>query len=492
MKYIMGLDIGTTGCKVHVFDQDGTVCASAYREYLDRQHDGLMDAEGVWEEVCSAIAECAEVYPQIEAICTTSFGETVVPVDAEGKALGAAILYTNANAAGEWRELDRAVGGARIAEITGHISHPMYTINRLIWIKKNQKELYDKTAAFLFVAGYIERKLGADCVAENTLAARSMAYDVRRESWSEEICRAAGIDLEKLPRIVRAGEEIGRVSAELAARLGLEGSPAILAGGHDQPCVALGMGAIHGGDVSYGMGTAECFTLVLDEFRQSPDMQEAHLVCAPHVAEGKFLTYGVLFSGGIVLSDLRNKLYGKERADADREGWDVYERMMEEMPDWTEGLYYLPHLAGTGTPQMDTEDKGVICGMTLNTARGELVRAALEGISFDMRLNVENMERCGLEVKRILAAGGGAKSEKGVQVRSDILQRPILRTKDVQAGTRGVYYIAARALGWIDSYETGIREPEGVWSEPKAKPEAVERKYRNYLALYERTKGVCI
>ena len=124
MKYIMGLDIGTTGCKVNVFDQEGNVCAHAYREYLNLQHDGLIDAEGVWERVCQAIGACAADFPEIEAICTTSFGETVVPVDEKGGALSGAILYTNANALKEWEYLDQKLGSARIAEITGHISHP--------------------------------------------------------------------------------------------------------------------------------------------------------------------------------------------------------------------------------------------------------------------------------------------------------------------------------------------------------------------------------
>lgn len=162
--------------------------------------------------------------------------------------------------------------------------------------------------------------------------------------------------------------------------------------------------------------------------------------------------------------------------------------MMEEMPGWVDGLYYLPHLAGTGTPWMDTADRGMIYGLTMDTPRGSLVRAALEGLSFDMRLNVENMEKCGLPVRRILAAGGGAKSRKAVQLRSDILQRKIFQTADVQAGTRGVFYIAAKALGLIDDYES-IAPPEGTWLEPEADPAMVEQKYKKYLELYERMKG---
>lgn len=490
MKYIMGLDIGTTGCKANVFDENGKVCVHAYREYQDSGHDGFMNAESMWKDVCFVIGKCTEDFPEIEAICTTSFGESVVAVDEKGAALGEIILYTNTNAKKEWEYLDETVGKAKIAEITGLISHPMYTINRLLWMKKKQEELYKKTHKFLFIASFIERKLGAKCCAEDTLASRSMAYDVQNEVWSREICEAAELDMEKLPEIVKAGEVIGEVSQELVEQFGMKKVPLILAGGHDQPCVALGMGAIHGGDVAYGMGTVECFTLILDEFCQSPDMQEANLVCGPHVVKGKYVTYGVLFSGGVVLSDLRNKMYGKEREAVKSGGRDAYEIMMEDMPEEISGLYYLPHLAGTGTPQMDTADRGVIYGLTLDTKKGAITRAALEGISFDMRLNVEKMEQCQLFVNRILAAGGGAKSEKGVQIRSDIMQRDIYKTEDVQAGTRGVFYIAAKTLGWISDYESSIEIPEGTWLQPKAEPKKVEEKYRKYLKLYEQTKGL--
>lgn len=490
MKYVLGLDIGTTGCKANVFDEKGRVCAKAYREYLDRQHDGLIDGEGVWQETASAIRECTRAYPVIEAVCAASFGETVVAVDKKGSSLEEAVLYTNDNAGEQWRKLDAKISGDRIAEITGHISHPMYTISRLMWMKEQRPEIYARTDKFLFFSGFIARKLGADCCAENTLAARSMAFDVRKNQWSEEICAAAGIDMEKLPPVVRAGDRIGQVSGKLAEELGFWNRPAILAGGHDQPCVALGMGAVRGGEAVYGMGTVECLTLVMDGFRQTPQMREKQLVCAPHVVEGKYVTYGVLFSGGVVISDLRNKLFSLEKEAAPRQGRDVYEIMMEEMPDGETDLCFLPHLAGTGTPQMDTEDKGIIYGLTLDTTRGELVKAALEGIACDMRLNIRSMEACGLEVKHITGAGGGARSLKGVQVRCDMMGRPVLVARDEQAGARGVFYIMARALGWIRDYGQIAGPPEGTWIYPQKDAEQAEKKFRMYQSLYQKTRDI--
>lgn len=487
MHFILGLDIGTTGCKASIYDEKGTVCASAYREYLDLHADGSLDAEGVWLRLREAVRVCTKKYPEIEAICTASFGETVVCTDGGGNALSPAILYTNANAQEDWKRLHQAVGGSKIAEITGHISHPMYTISRLMQLKRNQREIYDKTEKFLFMTGFIEKKLGGDWCAEDTLAARSMAYDVQKGKWSEELCTATGVALEKLPPVVKAGEEVGRVKEELVKYFGWKKSPIILAGGHDQPCTALGLGAVNGGDAAYGLGTAECFTLVLDAFTQSEKMQKAHLISTPHVVEHKYVTYGVLFSGNIVLSRLKETLYAREVQQEKEGGVNVYEQMMKEMPKTTDVLF-LPHLAGTGTPQMDMADRGVVHGLTLETKRGELVRAALEGIAFDMRKNLDNMRSCGLPVGKILAAGGGARSSEGLQIRSDILGEPIYASKDIQAGTRGVFYIAAKALGWIREYEQIKSFSADIQYRPQAEPAAsyYEQKRRRYWELYER------
>ena len=484
MDYILGLDIGTTGCKATVFSVDGTICKNAYAEYPKEEYDGLIDAALIWEKVKAVMAVCTRQYPRILAVSTASFGETVVAVDDQGKALAPAILYTNANALEEWKEIEDSIGKERINEITGLISHPMYTISRLAWIKRHQPEIYEQTDKFLFMASYIERNLGAEAVAESTLASRSMAYDVRHGIWSKEIFEKAGIAIDKMAPVVAAGAHIGRISEVVCQEVGLKNHPLIIAGGHDQPCVALGMGAVRGGDAAYGMGTTECLTLIMDTYYQSAQLREKHLICAPHVVPGKYITYGVLFSGGVVIKDLRGKLFEKEFHECRETGADIYDLMMESIPEKETQLLYLPHLAGSGTPYMDIADKGVIYGMTLVTSKGEIVKAALEGIAFDMRHNIENMEACGLRVKQIMAGGGGAKSDISLKVRADVLQRDLLAADDIQAGTRGVFYIAARSLGLIEDYEISKREyKHHIVMADRAKAGSVAVRYQKYLKL---------
>lgn len=254
----------------------------------------------------------------------------------------------------------------------------------------------------------------------------------------------------------------------------------MVAGGQDQPCVALGLGAVSGGRAALGYGTVECLTLVQDRLMLHPTLRANNFVCSPHVVPDKFVTYAVLYSGGVTLRDLRGKLYREEHRQAVQEGRDVYDQMMAEAAQQETKVLMVPHLVGSGTPELCTTDTGILHGLTLSTTRGELVRAALEGLSFDLRRNLEILETCGLTADRIVVSGGGAKSRTALQLRSNALGRPLYLPEDVQAGTRGAYLIAALSLGWIDSYETAAQ-----FSTTAILPQGnLEEQYQRFCRLY--------
>lgn len=485
MKYIMGLDIGTTGSKATVFDENGVICVQAYREYPLMQYTGMIHPEMVWMAVQEVIRECTGYRPEIEAVCSTSFGETVVPLDKRREILGESILYTASGVEEEWKMLEEGVGAGRLAEITGLVSHPMYTISRLIWYKNREPERYAMTEKFLFFSGFINMKLCGVCAAEDTQAARSMAYDSRNRCWSEEILTAAGIDRSKLPCCVEAGEPLGKVSREVQRELGFVNAPMVIAGGHDQPCAALGMGAVKGGQAVYGLGTVECLSLVMDQYLQTEQMRRNNFVCTPHVVPGKYLTYGVLYSGGNVLKDLRNHFFYEEYMEEQRGRGDAYGSMFRKMPDDTE-LIFLPHLYGKGTPYMELQAQGALLGIRAGTGRGEVVLAALQGLAFDMRENIERLGECGLLIESIKAAGGGAKSHVAMQVRANALGQILHLAKDVQAGTKGAFWLAAKGLGWIRDFNevkrSFLEEEVSVLPETSQK-EKYEIKYGKYQKI---------
>lgn len=486
MEYALGIDVGTTGCKATVFDRLGTICQQAYCEYPVMTYTGMIDPELVWDCVCGVIRQCTARYPRIVAICTTSFGESVVAVDESGQILGPSFLYTDDSAAEQWQTLNGRLGVDRIYALTGYVSHPMYTVNRLMWIQQHEPERYEKTAWFLFFGSFIAWKLCGVAATEDTHAARSMMYDIHTGAWCTEILEAAGLDGRKLPPIVCAGTRLAETTAEMCALLGLEAPAAVVAGGHDQPCVALGLGALSGGCAALGYGTVECLTLVLDQLTLHPTLQANNFICSPHVIPGKYVTYAVLFSGGVTVRDLRNRCYGAEHAAARRQGGDVYDRMMEEAAAQSTDVLMIPHLVGSGTPEMRTTDTGILHGLRLSTTRGELVRAALEGLSFDLRRNLEILEACQLPVDRIVVSGGGAQNRRALQIRSNALGRTLHLPQDVQAGTRGAFLIAARAMGWIASYA----EPKALDTIAVEPQEDRTGQYQRFCRLHQLTQAM--
>ena len=214
MESIIGLDIGTTGCKATLFDRDGAVRHQAYREYPVGAYTGSISADMIWEQVQQVIRACTAQTPEIAAICATSFGEVVVPVDAAGHTLAEAMLYTNAAAQAQWKRLDEKLGGKRIHMITGHVSHSMYTISNLMRIRETEPEVYAETAKFLFISSFINYRLTGVAATETSLAARSMAYDVCSGVWSSEIFAAADVEITKMAELIDAGTPLGSVLPE--------------------------------------------------------------------------------------------------------------------------------------------------------------------------------------------------------------------------------------------------------------------------------------
>ena len=484
MEYVMGIDVGTTGCKATIFDRSGAVRRQSYEEYAMGSYTGMISPDLVWDSVRRVIRASTADYPSVEAICITSFGESVAAVDGDGRVLGESALYTNDNAADQWRALDRRLGSDRIYELTGYISHSMYTVSRLMWIRAHQPELYAAARYFLPFSSFIAWKLSGVAAAEDTQAARTMLYDFRRGTWCREILEAAELDPDKLPPLARAGDLLGPTTPEMTRDLGLSHPAQVVAGGHDQPCVALGLGAVTAGSAALGLGSVECLTLVLGEPRLSPELRQRNFLCSPHVIPGQFVTYAVLFSGGVTLRDLRGRFYGAEHRQAQETGGDVYFQMMEEASAQETPVLMVPHLTGSGTPEMCTADCGALYGLRLETTRGQLVRSALEGLAFDLRRNLDALAACGLEVGRIVTAGGGAKSRTALEIRCGALGRSLEVPRDVQAGTRGVFLIAAKALGWIDDFAAAARFPTETVS-PAADPAAMAEKYRRFCRLYE-------
>ena len=486
---IAGLDIGTTGCKLTVFDEQGQDLGKAYRDYpVRRQVSGHeIDISVVMDSVYAVIGEMVTQYPDIGGIGITSFGETFVMTDAQGTPLHTAMLYTDPRGAEECAQLVETLGADRIARISGLAPHEMYSVCKIMWLKKHQPEVYQQARHIFLIGDYVAWHLTGVAQIDYSLATRSMAFDIGKLTWSEEILDAAGIDIFLLSKPVPTGTAAGCVTKAAAEKTGLNPDCQIVTVSHDQVAAAVGAGAFDGETAVDGAGTVECLTPIYDSLPDISVMSKGYFSVVPYVIPGKYVAYAFSYTGGALIQWCVNTFAKAEQEKAKEQGVSV-NTYLEQQYNKQEptGLLVLPHFAGAATPYMDTGSKGAILGLTAGTTLSEIYRACMEGVAYEMRLNYDVLAASGIHFTKLHATGGGAKSKVWMQMKADILNLPILSLKTTDAGTVGSAMLTGVAVGvFRDLAEAAavmVRQRETYLPDPK--------RHEQYMRIYERYRKV--
>lgn len=526
---IAGLDIGTTGCKCTVFDEHGAYLGKAYRDYpVKRQVSGHeIDVSVIMDAVYAAIREMAGQYPDIAGIGVTSFGETFVLTDEKGMPLHQAMLYTDPRGKEECMELTEKLGAKKIAQITGLRPHEMYSISKLMWMKKNRPEIYGKAAHAFLMEDYVVFHLTGVAQIDYSLATRTMAFDIRKLNWSREVLEAAGIEEGLFSQTVLTGTAAGTVTPEAAAHTGLSMETKIVSVSHDQVAAAVGAGVFDGETAVDGAGTVECLTPVYDALPDIDVMYEGYFSVVPYVIPGKYVAYAFSYTGGALMqwcidtlakqekktakeknlsvNSLLEREYagqhdiskssGREKDHAETQGIsqeNTKEGLSEEERENLvqnanpSGLLVLPHFAGAATPYMDTGSKGAVIGLTTATTTADLYRGCMEGVVYEMFLNYKKLQGSGIHFKKLHATGGGAHSKVWMQMKADMLNLPITALKTVDAGTVGSAMLTGVAIGLFENLEDAADHmvEQTVTYHPR------EEMHEKYMQIYERYEKV--
>jgi len=495
---LLGIDIGTSGCKASIIDTEGNVKGQAYREYaLVTPYPGWeeLDPELVWSSVKEVITRALAGFKgdKIIAASVSSFGEAAIPIDRNGNALYNGIIYIDTRGEEEASYLKEKLGYEFILGITGVSAHPMYTINKIMWLKKHMPEVYQNTWKFLLFADFILFRLGARPHTDYSLAARTMAFDVINKKWSDAILSCAGVDEDKFGEPVQAGTVVGRISKNIAEELGLPMELLLVAGGHDQPCAALGAGVIKNNTAVDGMGTTECITPAFDRPVISDIMAGSSFACVPHVIKDMYVTYAFTFTSGSMLKWFRDNFGHTYREEAARSGINIYDLLIDKAGNEPSGVFVLPHFAGAATPYMDTSAKGAIVGLNINTTSEDIIKGILEGITFEMMVNLEKLSEAGVEVKEIRAVGGLAKSRTFLQLKADMMGRKVTTLKVSEAGTLGVAILAGTASGVYSSAEDAVErlvKKEEEFLPDNRLHEIYMEKFETYKRIYPAVKSI--
>lgn len=456
---LLGIDIGTSGCKAAVFAEDGRLLGLAYEEYdYQRPQPGWaeLDTPAVWAAIQRTIRKAAAsaTGDPPRALCVSSLGESVVPVTRGRRPLGPSLLNFDVRGAEYLPELRRRLPDERLYRLNGNTLGEPYTLPKLMWLKAHQPDLYAQADYWLHWSGFVAFMLGAEARVDYSLANRSLLFDLDRAGWSDELLALGGLEREKLPPPVPAGTVIGQLSSHMAQALGLPGGIPIVSGGHDQNCNGVGCGVIEPGKAMYGMGTYICMMPVFASRPPVEQMIAQGLNTEHHVAPGQFVSF-IYNQGGALVKWFRDTFAAAERRLA-APGSDLYAALMAEMPPGPSRVMALPHFTITGPPRFIADSSGVIAGLKLETSRGEILKGLIEATTFYLRECFENLPQAGIEICDFRAVGGGSKSDAWVQTCADILGRPFVRPRISEAGVLGAAILAGAGCGAFASLAEGV------------------------------------
>jgi len=477
---LLGIDLGTSGVRAAAFTEAGEPLAEHAVPTALTRDGALVEtyAEGVLTAVFEAVAQVASspavLTDGVTALSFSVQGEAVVPVDSAGRAIAPAPVSMDRRGTHAASAIGDRLGHATFQRITGQPLHPMFSVFK---IAAGRPGWGVEAAGYRTLDAFVAARLGADAVADYSIAARTGAFDVEARAWSEEVLAAAGsvagfpLSADRLPAVAAPGTVIGTLDAAAADRTGLAAGTPIVAGAHDQAASFLGAGGRTGGPAVFALGSSDCLTVLTGD---RPDLTGTGFACYP-VADGAWITLAGTAAGGWALEWLSGFV-----------GQPIDE-LFAETAETPPALLVLPYLAGSGTLDNDPLATGVVAGLTLDTSRAEVARAFLESTGYELAKIRAAFESRGVAIGAVRAVGTGAANASALGIRASaagVAVHPVAG----QASARGAALLAGLGTGVFGSIHDLPDAPTG----PPALPEErhadwYARQRRRFGELYTST-----
>jgi xylulokinase len=467
---VVGLDVGTSGVKALAIDPDGGVLASAERGYpLSTPQPGWseQDPEDWWQATGAVLAELRDSVGPPAGIGLSGQMHGLVTLDDRGRVLRPAILWNDQRTGEECAEIERTIGLDRLIALTGNRAVPGFTAPKLLWLRRHEPEVYRQIARVALPKDYVRLRLCGTHATDVSDASGTLLFDVARRRWSEEVLAALDLDPGWLPEALESPVSSGTTD---------DGIP-IAAGGGDQAAGALGVGVDKSGPLSIVLGTSGVVFSALDRFAPDP---AARLATFCHAVPGGWHSMGVVQSAAGSFRWLR---------DTAAPGV-PYDELVAEGARWpagTEGLIFLPYLAGERTPHADPDARGAFVGLSARHDRGALVRAVLEGVAFGLRDSLDLIAELSEPITLGRVSGGGARSEMWLEIVASALELPLERVAVDEGAAFGAALLGGVAASvWPDVHAAvaatvrrhGRIDPIPEWVE------VYDEQRRRYRELY--------
>ncbi|WP_346890860.1 xylulokinase [Clostridium sp. UBA3887] len=499
MKYLLGIDIGTSGTKTVLFDRGGNPISSSTAEYPLYQPEigwAEQDPQDWWNAVCITINQVikdSNINPEsISGIGLSGQMHGLVMLDGDGNVLRKSIIWCDQRTAKECVEITEKVGEKRLIDITANPALTGFTASKILWVRNNEPEIYEKCRKILLPKDYIRYMLTGEFATEVSDASGMQLLDIKNRCWSKEVLNALDIPIEYLGDVHESIVVSGKVHKKAAEVTGLKENTPVVGGAGDQAAGAIGNGIIKSGQISSTIGTSGVVFAHLDE----PIIDEkgrVHTFC--HAVPGAWHMMGVTQGAGLSLKWFRDNFCTNEVEVAKGMGIDPYVLMTKEaekVPAGSRGVIYLPYLMGERTPHLNPKAKGVFFGLSAAHTKNEMLRAVIEGVSYSLLDCMEIIKDTGMNPTNVMVSGGGGKSELWRQILADMFNCKVSTNKSSEGPALGVALLAGVGTGVYKDIDEAcsIAISEKSVQFPKEENSLVyKRYYEIYKKIYDDLKG---
>ena len=485
--YILAIDIGTSACKVVVFDRNGAVVASetrAYPVYYPAPGYAEQKPEEWWAAACDAVKSLLSYGPvrpeDIQAVGLDGQSWSCILVDKNGGVLFGNPIWMDGRAADICEEIKRSIPEKDIFKVSGNPFEPMYTTPKILWFRQKYPDVFKRTYKVLQSNGYFVYKLTGKFSQDSSMGYGLHFFDVRSGQWDADLARALDIPLDIMPEIFQPRDIVGFVTGEAAKATGLLAGTPVVAGGLDAACSTFGAGVAEPGQTQEQGGQAGGMSICLDKC-----LTHERLIMGMHVVPGRWLLQGGTVGGGGALKWLRETMMPEL-------SFEDMSELAAKSPVGSNGVIFLPYMSGERSPIWDKKAKGVYFGLDYARTRSDIIRATMEGVAFALRHNIETAEEAGAYIDSMNPVGGCANSPVWMRIKSDVTGKPLNVPGSDNGTPLGAAMLAGIGVGIYGDYRDAI--DSAVRIRASYEPDMENRdKYARYYAvyreLYDKLKG---
>jgi len=483
-KYLLGIDVSTTGAKALIIDQSGGVVSSATTPLtlftphpLWSEQDPREWWSGVVKSIQQALVKAAIPSESIAAIGLTGQMHGLVLLNKDGDVLRPAILWNDQRTGAQCDEIRARIGKERLIQITGNDALTGFTAPKILWVKENEPEIYAEVRQILLPKDYVRYNLIGGFAMDKADGSGTILFDLKQRNWSEEVVSELDIPIDWLPHTYEGSEITGVVSQVAAREIGLPSGIPVVGGGGDQAAQAVGVGAIQPGIIALTLGTSGV-VFAPTELPLIEPQGRLHAFC--HAVPDHWHLMGVMLSAAGSLQWFRDTL-------APDTSFDQLVAEAAQVLPGSEGLLFLPYLTGERTPYPDPLARGAWIGLTIRHCRAHLTRAVLEGVSFGIKDSFQLIQQAGLgDIHQVRISGGGAKSALWKQVMADVLGVELVTVNTTEGAAFGAALLAAVGAGIYPDVTSACEATIQITGStlPSSATEAYKDFYPLYRSLY--------